>query len=255
MTRGGPGSCDRSLSYFIYRTAFFGLNIGQASRHVGAAAGHRPGAHRLSLPLHALAALTDMADIRLEQRQQDLSRRRARRWTTSSLHIRDGEFMVLLGPSGCGKSTTLRMIAGPRERSPRGDAPHRRAAGQRRRPARPQPRLRVPELRALSAYDGARQPSLRAAAAPGAGGDEIERRVGEAARCWASARCSTASRAQLSGGQRQRVALGRALVRDPGGLPARRAAVQSRRQAPGRDAHRAGQAAPHARPDHRPCHP
>ena len=29
-----------------------------------------------------------------------------------SLHIRDGEFMILLGPSGCGKSTTLRMIAG-----------------------------------------------------------------------------------------------------------------------------------------------
>jgi multiple sugar transport system ATP-binding protein len=29
-----------------------------------------------------------------------------------SLHIEDGEFMVLVGPSGCGKSTTLRMVAG-----------------------------------------------------------------------------------------------------------------------------------------------
>ena len=29
-----------------------------------------------------------------------------------NLHVRDGEFMILLGPSGCGKSTTLRMIAG-----------------------------------------------------------------------------------------------------------------------------------------------
>ena len=29
-----------------------------------------------------------------------------------SLHIDDGEFMVLVGPSGCGKSTTLRMVAG-----------------------------------------------------------------------------------------------------------------------------------------------
>src|SRR5215204_3427443 len=28
------------------------------------------------------------------------------------LHIKDGEFLVLLGPSGCGKTTTLRMIAG-----------------------------------------------------------------------------------------------------------------------------------------------
>jgi ABC-type sugar transport system ATPase subunit len=34
--------------------------------------------------------------------------------------------------------------------------------------------------------------------------------------------------AQLSGGQRQRVALGRAMVRQPAGVPARRAALQSR---------------------------
>src|SRR5919204_6571428 len=32
-----------------------------------------------------------------------------------SLHIEDGEFMVLVGPSGCGKSTLLRMIAGLEE--------------------------------------------------------------------------------------------------------------------------------------------
>ena len=29
-----------------------------------------------------------------------------------NLHIRKGEFTVLVGPSGCGKSTLLRMIAG-----------------------------------------------------------------------------------------------------------------------------------------------
>ena len=29
-----------------------------------------------------------------------------------SLHIENGEFMVLVGPSGCGKATTLRMVAG-----------------------------------------------------------------------------------------------------------------------------------------------
>ena len=29
-----------------------------------------------------------------------------------SLHIEDGEFLVLVGPSGCGKSTSLRMLAG-----------------------------------------------------------------------------------------------------------------------------------------------
>ena len=29
-----------------------------------------------------------------------------------TLHVADGEFLVLLGPSGCGKSTVLRMLAG-----------------------------------------------------------------------------------------------------------------------------------------------
>ncbi|MDO6731231.1 ATP-binding cassette domain-containing protein [Marinovum sp. 2_MG-2023] len=29
-----------------------------------------------------------------------------------NLHVKEGEFMVLVGPSGCAKSTTLRMIAG-----------------------------------------------------------------------------------------------------------------------------------------------
>src|SRR5437868_10487877 len=32
-----------------------------------------------------------------------------------SLHIDDGELMVLVGPSGCGKSTALRMLAGLEE--------------------------------------------------------------------------------------------------------------------------------------------
>ena len=29
-----------------------------------------------------------------------------------SLHVENGEFLVLVGPSGCGKSTLLRMVAG-----------------------------------------------------------------------------------------------------------------------------------------------
>src|SRR5690606_16606349 len=32
-----------------------------------------------------------------------------------TIHISDGEFIVLVGPSGCGKSTTLRMVAGLEE--------------------------------------------------------------------------------------------------------------------------------------------
>ena len=31
MTRGGPGVATDLVSYFIYRTAFVGLNIGEAS--------------------------------------------------------------------------------------------------------------------------------------------------------------------------------------------------------------------------------
>ena len=34
-----------------------------------------------------------------------------------SLHVEDGDFLVLLGPSGCGKSTLLRMLAGLEEPS------------------------------------------------------------------------------------------------------------------------------------------
>src|ERR671933_2575205 len=31
------------------------------------------------------------------------------------LHMKDGEFVILVGPSGCGKTTALRMIAGLEE--------------------------------------------------------------------------------------------------------------------------------------------
>jgi multiple sugar transport system ATP-binding protein len=32
-----------------------------------------------------------------------------------TLHVKDGEFVILVGPSGCGKSTVLRSIAGLEE--------------------------------------------------------------------------------------------------------------------------------------------
>jgi multiple sugar transport system permease protein len=31
MTRGGPGTSTDLISYFIYRSAFYGLDVGQAS--------------------------------------------------------------------------------------------------------------------------------------------------------------------------------------------------------------------------------
>jgi len=52
----------------------------------------------------------DMASVAL----QDVSRAYGRHMAVCNvtLHIAQGEFVVLLGPSGCGKTTVLRMIAG-----------------------------------------------------------------------------------------------------------------------------------------------
>ena len=131
-----------------------------------------------------------------------------------NLEIGDGEFMILVGPSGCGKSTALRMIAGLEEITD-GDLLIGGERGQRPRAAGPRHRDGVPELRALSAHDRAREHGLRAEAAP------------RPTRTRSSA-ASTRRRsildleqhlerkpANLSGGQRQRVAMGRAIVREP----------------------------------------
>ena len=121
--------------------------------------------------------------------------------------------MVLVGPSGCGKSTLLRLIAGLEEvtagavRIGERDVTEPRAA-------RPRHRDGLPELRALSAHDRAREPRLRPQGAPDVeGGDRAARRGGRAtARPRGDARPPAGA---LSGGQRQRVAMGRAIVREP----------------------------------------
>ncbi len=46
MTRGGPGVSTDLISYFIYRTAFVSLNIGQASAMSIILLRDHPGAHR-----------------------------------------------------------------------------------------------------------------------------------------------------------------------------------------------------------------
>ena len=88
--------------------------------------------------------------------------------------------------------------------------------------------------------------------------DEIARRVDEVAELLGLADLLERRPAQLSGGQRQRVAMGRAIVRAAAGVPARRAALQPRREAARRHARLARAAAPaprrhdrlrHARPD------
>jgi multiple sugar transport system ATP-binding protein len=130
-----------------------------------------------------------------------------------SLHVDDGDFLVLLGPSGCGKSTLLRMLAGledptegvisiagepvnnvePKDRDiamvfqSYALYPHKTVRANIEFPLRPR---KVPkEERATMVEEAADQLGLTAL---------MERKPG-----------------QLSGGQRQRVALARAIVRRP----------------------------------------
>ncbi|MFW8644506.1 ATP-binding cassette domain-containing protein [Rhizobium beringeri] len=141
------------------------------------------------------------------------------------ISLESGEFLVLLGSSGCGKSTLLNIIAGLAEATS-GDVRDRRPLGAQRASEGPRYRHGLSILRALSQSDGAPEHRLRPGNAQGAGAGA---RQGPCATPQSSCRSktsSTASRANFSGGQRQRVAIGRALVRKPGGIPLRRAALQ-----------------------------
>ncbi len=130
-----------------------------------------------------------------------------------TLHIRDGEFMVLVGPSGCGKSTALRMIAGLEEISSGkiqigenvvNDLP-------------PKDRDIAMVFQNYALY-----PHMTVAGNLAFGlkmrktsKEEIDRRVAEAAKILGLEPFLNRKPAALSGGQRQRVAMGRAIVREP----------------------------------------
>jgi len=75
-----------------------------------------------------------------------------------SMEIDDGEMIVLVGPSGCGKSTLLRMIAGLESIS----GGQIMIDGRVVNDLEPSDRDShgFPELRALSAHDGAAEPCL-----------------------------------------------------------------------------------------------
>ena len=110
MTRGGPGQATDLVSYFIYRQAFVGLNIGQASA--------------LAVLLLLIVLVRPPGCTATCDRSSDpcpifVSNNVSKVYPGNvvavdgiDLAIEDGEFLILLGPSGCGKSTTLRMIAG-----------------------------------------------------------------------------------------------------------------------------------------------
>jgi multiple sugar transport system ATP-binding protein len=130
-----------------------------------------------------------------------------------NLHIRDGEFMILLGPSGCGKSTTLRMIAGL-ESITGGDL---YLGGKRANDIDPRDRDLAFVFQNYALYPHMTVQAnlsfgLRLRQTPAA---DIERRVREAADMLGIGSLLDRKPGALSGGQRQRVALGRALVRQP----------------------------------------
>ena len=76
MTRGGPGTSTDLISYFIYRSAFYGLDLGKASAISVVLLRRRPGADRLPLPLHALPGVTIHGRHQARTHQQVLSPRR-----------------------------------------------------------------------------------------------------------------------------------------------------------------------------------
>jgi multiple sugar transport system ATP-binding protein len=130
-----------------------------------------------------------------------------------SLHVADGEFLVLVGPSGCGKTTALRMVAGLEEVSEGliqiGDRVVNRV------PARDRDVAMVFQSYALyphlDVFDNIAF-GLKLRKVPTG---EIDRLVTQTAQTLGLQDHLRRRPKALSGGQRQRVAMGRAIVRAP----------------------------------------
>ena len=155
-----------------------------------------------------------------------------------NLEIGDGEFMILVGPSGCGKSTALNMIAGLEDIT----SGELRIGGEVVNKKAPRDRdiAMIFQSYALYPHMTVRDNiafALKLAKRPK---EEIDAKVNEAAEILDLTNHLERKPANLSGGQRQRVAMGRAIVRNPEGVPDGRAAVEPRRQAARADARRGG---------------
>ena len=129
------------------------------------------------------------------------------------LHVKDGEFMVLVGPSGCAKSTCLRMVAGLEEISGGtlkiGDRvvndldPKDRGIAMVFQNYALYPHMTVYDNMAFG---------LKLRKVPK---KEIDKRVRDAAAKLQITELLDRKPKVMSGGQRQRVAVGRAIVRKP----------------------------------------
>lgn len=129
------------------------------------------------------------------------------------IHIKSGEFTVLVGPSGCGKSTTLRMVAGLESISGGEVIIGDRVVND----LRPKERgiAMVFQNYALYPSKTVRENmafSLKLSRVPKA---EIAQRVKEVADILELDELLDRKPGALSGGQRQRVAMGRAIIRNP----------------------------------------
>ena len=130
-----------------------------------------------------------------------------------SLHIDNGEFLVLVGPSGCGKTTALRMVAGLEDIS----------SGELRIGDRVVNNLPSRDRDVAMVFQSyALYPHLSVAENIGFGlklrkvpKREIKQRVEQAAGVLGLEELLERKPRALSGGQRQRVAMGRAIVREP----------------------------------------
>ena len=130
-----------------------------------------------------------------------------------NLHIKDGEFMVLVGPSGCGKSTALRMIAGLEEISSGSIRIGENVVNNL--PPKDRDIAMVFQNYALYPHMTVGQNlafGLKMRKTPKA---EVDRRVADAAKILGLEQYLNRKPSALSGGQRQRVAMGRAIVREP----------------------------------------
>ena len=127
--------------------------------------------------------------------------------------IKDREFVVLVGPSGCGKTTTLRMIAGLEDIS----SGELMIDGRLVNDIPPKDRdiAMVFQNYALYPHMTVYDNMAFGLKIRKFNKEEIEKRVGDAAKILELQSLLRRKPKQLSGGQRQRVAVGRAIVRKP----------------------------------------
>jgi len=153
-----------------------------------------------------------MAEVVLHELVKTYPGGTARATDTVSLHVPDGEFMVLLGPSGCGKTTLLRMVAGLE--TP--DAGQVVIGGRDVTYLEPRRRNLSMVFQSYAVFPNKNVADnigfgLRVRGLPA---NEVSRKVAWAADLLQLTPYLERLPAKLSGGQRQRVAVARAIVMD-----------------------------------------